>query len=166
MKKRLRLGLVSIALLTTTTAFGIETGETAPQFSLPKLSDNTPIALTDYADKVIYLDFWASWCAPCRTSFPLLNGLFKKYRNQGLEVVAINLDEDPEAAQRFIKEFPVDFTVLRDAAGEWAETYRIESMPTSFIIDRSGAVQLVHSGFAKADIDELEHTIISLLKRK
>ncbi len=146
-----------------TSASGAEIGDIAPPFTLPALTDNHPVALEQFHNKVIYLDFWASWCAPCRTSFPLLNDLYLKYQAQGFEVIAINLDEDPEAAQKFLTEFQVSFTTLRDAEGQWAETYGVESMPTSFLIDRNGVVQRVHQGFAKADIDELEAKVNALL---
>ena len=121
--------------------------------------------MTQFSNKVIYLDFWASWCAPCRTSFPLLNALYQKYQQQGFEVVAVNLDEDLDDAKKFLVEYPVAFTVLRDEPGEWAETYDVESMPTSFIIDKHGTIQRVHNGFAKADIDEIENKIVSLINQ-
>jgi peroxiredoxin len=78
-------------------------------------------------------------------------------------VIAINLDEDEASAQQFIKEVPVDFTVLYDGKGEWADQYVIESMPTSFIIDKKGRVQKVHQGFTSTDITDIEHTLLSLL---
>ena len=146
-----------------TTASSTEVGDKAPLFSLPSLNNNQPVALAQFANQVVYLDFWASWCAPCRTSFPLLNELYQKYQKQGFEVVAVNLDEDPEAAQKFLTEFQVAFTTVRDAEGQWAENYEIESMPTSFIIDRQGVVQRVHQGFTKADIEELEMKVTELL---
>ena len=139
-------------------------GAPAPAFSLPNLQSQQPTALSQFAGKVIYLDFWASWCAPCRTSFPLLESLYKKHGANGFEVVAINLDEESGDAQRFLKDYPVSFTILRDADGQWANTYGVESMPTSFIIDKKGVVQLIHNGFAKADVEELEAKIVELLK--
>jgi thiol-disulfide isomerase/thioredoxin len=143
-----------------------EVGQPAPQFTLPALADDKPVSLKQYAGKVIYLDFWASWCAPCRTSFPLLNKLHEKLKAQGFEVVAVNMDEDKASAEKFLKELPVSFTVLRDPKGEWADKFVIESMPTSFIIDKQGVIQNIHRGFTSDDINELEHKIVELLGKK
>ncbi|MEY4768300.1 MAG: hypothetical protein RL637_939 [Pseudomonadota bacterium] len=142
-----------------------EVGQAAPQFTLPTLEKEQATGLKQFAGKVVYLDFWASWCGPCRTSFPLLNKLHEKLKAQGFEVVAINLDEDKAKAEKFISEFKVGFTVLRDAKGEWADKYVVESMPTSFIIDKQGVVQHIHHGFVSNDIVDLEARIQSLLKK-
>lgn len=161
--------LVAITLLFTCINFSAsasEVGQPAPEFTLPSLLDDKPVSLKQYAGKVIYLDFWASWCAPCRTSFPLLNKLHQKLKDQGFEVVAVNMDEDKANAEKFLKELPVSFTVLRDAKGEWADKYVIESMPTSFIIDKQGVIQNIHKGFASNDINELEQKIVQLLAKK
>jgi thiol-disulfide isomerase/thioredoxin len=143
-----------------------EVGQPAPEFTLPTLQADQPTSLKQFAGKVIYLDFWASWCAPCRTSFPLLNKLYEKLKAQGFEVVGVNLDEDKAAAEKFLQEFPVSFTVLRDAKGEWADKFVVESMPTSFILDRKGVVQKIHNGFTSDDIKELEEKITQLLAEK
>ncbi|MEI7840603.1 MAG: TlpA disulfide reductase family protein [Methylococcaceae bacterium] len=148
------------------TANATEVGQPAPQFTLPTLKTDSPTPLKQFAGKVIYLDFWASWCAPCKTSFPLLNKLHQKLKAQGFEVVAINLDEDKTLGEKFLQEVPVDFTVLRDAKGEWADQYVVESMPTSFIIDKNGIVQKIHHGFVSDDIKELEAKITELLAKK
>lgn len=143
-----------------------EVGQSAPQFTLPTLKNDAPTALKQFAGKVVYLDFWASWCAPCKTSFPLLNKLHAKLKAQGFEVVAVNLDEDKTLAEKFLQEVPVEFSVLRDAKGEWADQYVVDSMPTSFIIDRNGIVQKIHHGFTSDDIKEIEIKITELLAKK
>ena len=148
------------------TANATEVGQPAPQFTLPTLKTDSPIALKQFAGKVVYLDFWASWCAPCKTSFPLLNKLHTKLKEQGFEVVAVNLDENKLLGEKFLQEVPVDFTVLRDEKGEWADKYVVESMPTSFIIDKNGVVQKIHHGFSSDDIKELEAKITELLAKK
>jgi len=141
-----------------------EVGEKAPVFSLPKINNQTVVNLQQFAGKVVYLDFWASWCAPCRTSFPIMDNIYQQYRDQGFEVVAINLDEEVASAERFLHNNPVSFTVLRDAEGGWADQYQIESMPTSFMIDRKGVIRYVHQGFSKSDKTELSAKIAQLLK--
>ncbi len=152
-----------LAAICTFNVNATEISEPAPQFTLPALQQDQPVTLKAFAGKVVYLDFWASWCAPCRTSFPLLNALHKRLKAQGFEVIAINLDEDKTKAEQFVKEIPVDFTVLRDGKGEWADRYVVESMPTSFIIDKQGIVQHIHHGFSGDDINGLEQKIASLL---
>jgi thiol-disulfide isomerase/thioredoxin len=169
MKLNKNLCFIVFAIITATTYFNAhatEVGQPAPQFTLPTLQQDQQTSLKQYAGKVVYLDFWASWCAPCRTSFPLLTKLHEKLKAQGFEVVGINLDEDKANAEKFLKEFPVGFTVLRDAKGEWADQFVVESMPTSFIIDKQGVVQNIHHGFASADINELEAKITKLLAQK
>ena len=147
-------------------AKAVEAGQPAPPFTLPSLLQNRETNLQQFKGKVVYLDFWASWCAPCRISFPLLNKLHQKLKSQDFEVVAINLDEEKDKAEKFLKEIPVDFTVLRDADGKWSDQYVVESMPTSFIIDRNGVVQMIHHGFTSDDITGIENKITELLASK
>lgn len=146
-------------------AYATEVGQSAPQFTLPTLKTDSSTSLKQFAGKVVYVDFWASWCAPCKTSFPLLNKLHQKLKAQGFEVVAINLDEDKTNGEKFLQEVPVDFTVLRDAKGEWADQYVVDSMPTSFILDKNGVVQKIHHGFVSEDIKEIEAKVLELLKK-
>lgn len=163
-KKRTAPIALTLALsLCSFAAEAVDVGQPAPEFTLPTLLQDQPTALKQYAGKVVYLDFWASWCAPCRTSFPLLNKLYEKLKGKGFEVVGVNVDEDKGNAEKFLKEFPVSFTVLRDATGEWPDKYVVESMPTSFIIDKKGVVQKIHHGFTSGDITELEEKITELL---
>jgi thiol-disulfide isomerase/thioredoxin len=169
MKMNKKLTSLTFAILASAgclTAHATDVGQPAPEFTLPTLQQDQPTSLKQFAGKVIYLDFWASWCAPCRTSFPLLNKMHEKLKAQGFEVVGINLDEDKAAAEKFLKDFPVTFTVLRDAKGEWADKFVVESMPTSFIIDKKGVVQNIHHGFASDDIKELEEKVTKLLADK
>jgi thiol-disulfide isomerase/thioredoxin len=147
-------------------ASAVDVGQPAPQFTLPSLKNDQPVDLQQYNGKVVYLDFWASWCAPCRVSFPLLNTLHQKLKSQGFEVVAVNLDEKKANADKFLQEIPVDFTVLHDSDGSWSDKYVVESMPTSFIIDKHGVVQLIHHGFTSEDIGSLEQKITALLAEK
>lgn len=166
--KHNKQSLIALALVISATCFtanATEVGQAAPQFTLPTLQGDQPTSLKQFEGKVVYVDFWASWCAPCRTSFPLLNKLHEKLKSKGFEVVGINLDEDKANAEKFLKEFPVGFTVLRDAKGEWADQFVVESMPTSFILDKQGVVQLIHHGFTSNDVKELEEKITSLLAK-
>jgi thiol-disulfide isomerase/thioredoxin len=159
--KNLILGLPLMVL--SYSVLAVELNSSAPSFSLPSIKTAKQINLADYQGKVVYLDFWASWCVPCRVSFPILNGLYQSYHQQGFEVVGINLDEEPEAALRFLKDNPVDFSVLRDIQGDVPKSYQVEAMPTSFLIDKKGLVRHIHTGFSRADEAELKQKIQMLL---
>src|SRR5689334_15263568 len=97
--------------------------------------------------QVILLDFWASWCGPCKTSFPAMEALTKEYAGQGLTVIAVSVDEKRENMQQFLESAKVSFTVVRDAKQKLVTAADIRSMPTSFLIDRCGKIRFVHAGF-------------------
>ncbi|SJM90464.1 TlpA family protein disulfide reductase [Crenothrix polyspora] len=142
-----------------------ELGNPAPQFILPTLQQDHSVALKDKLGKVIYLDFWASWCAPCRSYFPLLNVLHEKLKAQAFEVIAISLDDNKAKAEKFLTDIPVSFSVLHDSDGEWSDQYVIESMPTAFIIDQQGIVQHIQQGFSVLDMNAIETKITELLAK-
>jgi len=158
-----KIAITGLLLGFNFSAFAADIGKPAPDFSLPNIASTTLSSLSQYRGQVIYLDFWASWCPPCRTSFPLLETLYKKHNKSGFVVVAINMDEEVEAMARFLKLYPASFDILRDPEGEWADTYAVEAMPTSFIIDKTGVIRHIHSGFSKSDIVDIEVKITELL---
>ncbi|MEC8443552.1 MAG: TlpA disulfide reductase family protein [Pseudomonadota bacterium] len=158
-------------LLLTSPAQAAEknTAMTAPDFTLPLLTtntsgenDNAPVSLSSYRGKVVYLDFWASWCAPCRVSLPALDTLYKDYQSQGFEVVAVNLDETTEEATAFLNDIPVSYTQLFDNDGV-ASTYQVRGMPTAYLIDRNGHLHSQHVGFNSNDLPQLRREIETLL---
>jgi thiol-disulfide isomerase/thioredoxin len=155
------LGLTLASLPAT----AVEPGAPAPSFDLPKAEG--AVRLGDLRGKVVYLDFWASWCGPCKQSFPWLNDMQSKYRAQGLEVVAVNLDAKGEDARRFLAETPAAFTVAFDAAGATPKAYAIKGMPSSVLIGADGKVIAQHAGFREGDRDKLEEQIrVALGARK
>lgn len=137
--------------------------ETAPNFALP--TDHGTLKLADLKGKVVYLDFWASWCPPCRKSFPWMNEMEQRYGRHGLTVVAINLDKDRDLAAKFLSEVPADFTIAYDSEGSVADSYHVPGMPSSFIIDRNGKIQSIHIGFREEDTSALEDTLRTALRR-
>ncbi|WP_396589213.1 TlpA disulfide reductase family protein [Bermanella sp. R86510] len=155
--------LVLTSLCLAGTAYGIEKGQSAPAFSLPLLSNGKVVNLKQYRGKVVYLDFWASWCGPCRQSLPLLNDLRNDLKQKGFEVLAVNLDEEKAAAQGFLDRFPVDYPILLDPEGGVAMQYELPGMPTSFILDKKGRIQFVHIGFKPGDMKSIESQVKSLL---
>jgi thiol-disulfide isomerase/thioredoxin len=122
-----------------------------------------PLDLDALRGRVVYLDFWASWCTPCRQSFPWMESLRKTYQDQGLAVVAVNLDRDRTDADRFLKQFHPGFEVLFDPQGSSAGQFKITGMPTSLLIDRRGAVRYMHVGFWPADAQAATQQIRELL---
>ncbi|MBL4797979.1 MAG: TlpA family protein disulfide reductase [Oleispira sp.] len=164
--KPLAIASSLVLALNTSSAFAVSVGDKAPDFKIPRLESKGMISLKQYRGKVVYVDFWASWCGPCRQSLPALNSIRKEFRKKGFEVIAINLDEERDDAMEFLKEFPVAFPTARDTSGEVPEAYGLVGMPTAYLIDRKGYVQLVHEGFKKSDIEELKQKISTLLKQK
>lgn len=107
----------------------------------------TDLDLSAYKGKVVYLDFWASWCNPCRQSFPWMNEIQQRYGADGLVVLAVNVDHDRAAADDFLQSFAPGFKVLFDPHGTIARQYSLKDMPTSVLIGRDGRIHYVHNGF-------------------
>lgn len=112
---------------------------------------------------VVWVDFWASWCAPCRRSFPWMNAMHRKYAGEGLSIIGVNLDKERELADEFLAETPADFGLHFDPAGALAEAFDVQAMPSSFMLDRDGNVLAAHYGFRLADTDEYERSLRTAL---
>lgn len=112
---------------------------------------------------VVYVDFWASWCIPCRKSFPWMNELQKKYQSQGLKIISINLDHNKTLAIQFLDQNPANFPIIYDSKGLIAKKYKIRGMPSSLIIDRHGRFINMHTGFNKEKSLVYEQELINLL---
>lgn len=129
-------------------------------------ADVPELDLSAYRGKLVYLDFWASWCTPCRQSFPWLADLQSRYGSQSLVVVAVNLDADRNKAERFLNDLPANFSILYDPTGKIASDYKVKAMPSSFLIDRTGHVRYEHHGFSPKQISDYEDQITALLEEK
>jgi len=123
----------------------------------------TPVDLADFKGKLTYVDFWASWCGPCRQSFPWMNEMQAKYGARGLQVVGINLDRKRDDAERFLAELPATFTIAFDAAGDSAKRFGVKGMPTSVLIGPDGKVLYMHTGFRNEERAQLEGRITAAL---
>lgn len=137
--------------------------DSAPNFKLPTSSGE--LSLDQFKGKVVYLDFWASWCSPCRKSFPWMNELQKRYGDQGFSVIAVNLDKKRELAAQFLAEHSVIFPVAYDAKGDSADQYKVQAMPSSYLIGRDLTIQSKHLGFRDQDKAKLENAIEQLLAK-
>jgi thiol-disulfide isomerase/thioredoxin len=143
----------------------------APAFTLPLLTmAGKKASLSQQNGKVIYLDFWASWCGPCQQSLPLLNKMRKqlqsKYGKNRFEVLAVNLDEQPQDGRDFLARYPVTYPVLSDPKGATPEKYNLQGMPTAFMIDAQGRIAKVHTGFRKSDMAEIQQQLTTLIKEE
>ncbi|MEO8849120.1 MAG: TlpA disulfide reductase family protein [Casimicrobiaceae bacterium] len=139
-------------------------GAPAPAFALPDRDAQT-VSLAALRGHVVYVDFWASWCGPCRKSFPWMNAMQQKYGAQGLRIVAVNVDKRRSDADKFLAQVPAQFTTVFDATGGAPAAYAVQAMPSSVLVDAAGNVSLVEEGFRDERRDELEAHIRALLPR-
>jgi thiol-disulfide isomerase/thioredoxin len=137
----------------------------APALGLHR-ADGSIVQLADYRGKVVLVDFWASWCVPCKASFPALDALYQRERDRGLEVMAVNVDEQRKAADAFLAARPHLMPVLFDPKGEAAQAFKIQGMPSSILIDRSGHIRFTHMGYSAKVFDSYLQEINQLLLEK
>jgi thiol-disulfide isomerase/thioredoxin len=124
---------------------------------------DTTLNLTQYQGKVVVLDFWASWCVPCRRSFPWMNSMQEKYGDDGLVIIGVNMDSDATEADSFLQNYPAEFEIIYDPDGGLAREYEVIAMPTSYIIGRDGEVITRHLGFKVKRQDEYEAVLMESL---
>jgi thiol-disulfide isomerase/thioredoxin len=118
--------------------------------------------ISEYKGKVVYLDFWASWCIPCRKSFPWMNQMRQNYSEKDLVIIAINLDKKRALANDFLQDYSANFNIIYDPKGSIAKYYQIKGMPSSIIFDRHGKARFAHTGFFTESIPEYEQQIRQL----
>lgn len=139
-------------------------GQPAPEFLLPSLDPtNDPVQLRDHRGKVVYLDFWSSWCAPCRRAMPYLDELRSRFSREDFEVVGINVDPIIEDARRFLEQVPVSYPVASDPEGRIADRFGIAVLPAVVVIDRSGTVRAMLRGGAVEERDGLRERLTKLI---
>jgi len=149
------------SIIISTAFFNYAMADKAADFSLQ--GDESVISLADYKGKVVYLDFWASWCVPCRQSFPFMNTMHEKYSDDGLKVIAINLDTERDKAKRFLKIIPANFTIAYDPAGTVPELYKLSVVPSLYLINGDGEIVYKHAGFRNSQSEKLESEIRRVL---
>ena len=137
-------------------------GKPAPAFELEMIGSRLPVALGDYRGRVVLMDFWASWCAPCKKSLPELADLASRF--PGLRVLAVNIDDKRENALAFMRDAGVDLTVLYDGDKEVVARYDVAEMPTAVLIDRQGVVREVFAGYTEADIPDIVTAVRDVLE--
>ncbi len=157
--------LIGLSLLFAgSTALAIEEGDKVPDFNIASIyADKPNIKLSELEGKTLYIDFWASWCAPCVLSLPLYNEMYHKYKDQGLEVIAINVDNPIEDGLDFLLDTPLDFLIPQDPEGDAAEMFGVIGMPSSYLIAPDGTVKMVHMGFRNGDMELIEEEVVKVL---
>ena len=161
--KNLTLGLlVTVFAATSLASSGLE-GRPAPDFAL-KSSTGENLRLSEYRGDVVMINFWATWCGPCRQEMPLLDELYTRYERVGFNLLGVNIDDDSRRAMQMIEELGVNFPVLFDARKEVSKLYEVEAMPVTVLIDREGNVRHVHHGYKPGYEDAYLDQVRSLLR--
>jgi peroxiredoxin len=152
-----------IALLVPFAAGAAEEGKPAPDFTL-KSSTGKNLKLSEMTGNVVLINFWASWCGPCRQEMPLLNALHDKYAPLGFSVLGVNVEENADAARGFLKDFPVNFPVLLDSANQVSKQYEVLAMPTTVVVDRDGKIRYLHKGYQSGDEAKYQEMVKKLVR--
>ncbi len=147
-----------------TTALAVEPGKKAPDFRAEKLEGDGTLGLSDYKGKVIYLDFWASWCAPCLKAVPAIEELRKEFPASKFQVLAVNVDKKTKKALKFLARHPVGYPSVADPKGDIPGRFGVEAMPSSYLIDQKGVVRYVHKGFRDGDLEEIRNEVKRILR--
>ncbi|MBC8021618.1 MAG: TlpA family protein disulfide reductase [Burkholderiales bacterium] len=157
--------LAGLATFLSTHAAAVEAGMPAPALSMAALEASAPaITMAGLKGSVVYVDFWASWCVPCRLSMPALDELYRRNKSRGFAVVGVNKDATPADARRFLAKVPVTFPLVQDAADAAARGFDVKAMPSGYLVDRKGVVRHVHRGFTAETGATLAREIDLLLK--
>jgi peroxiredoxin len=161
--KNLTLGLlITVFAATSLASSGLE-GQVAPDFAL-KSSSGENLRLSEYRGDVVMINFWATWCGPCRQEMPLLDELYTRYERVGFSLLGVNIDDDSRRAMQMIEDLGVSFPVLFDARKEVSELYEVEAMPVTVLVDREGNVRHVHHGYKPGYEDKYLDQVRSLLR--
>jgi peroxiredoxin len=161
--KNLTLGLLfTVFAVTSLASSGLE-GQVAPDFAL-KSSTGENLRLSEYRGNVVMINFWATWCGPCRQEMPLLDELYTRYERVGFSLLGVNIDDDSRRAMQMIEDLGVSFPVLFDARKEVSKLYEVEAMPVTVLVDREGNVRYVHHGYKPGYEDKYLDQVRSLLR--
>lgn len=161
--KSIVLGALFTAFTATTLASSGLTGQQAPDFAL-KSSTGENLRLSEYRGDVVMINFWATWCGPCRQEMPLLDDLYARYERVGFTLLGVNIDDDSRRAMQMIDELGVNFPVLFDASKNVSKLYDVQAMPVTVLVDREGTVRHIHHGYKPGYEDKYLTEIRSLLR--
>ena len=161
--KNILLGLVFGVFVATSLAASDLAGQSAPDFAL-KSSNGENLRLSEYRGDVVMVNFWATWCGPCRQEMPLLDELYTRYERVGFSLLGVNIDDNSSKAMNMVAELGVSFPVLFDSRKEVSKLYEVDAMPVTLLIDREGTVRYVHQGYKPGYEEKYLDQIRSLLR--
>lgn len=155
--------VLAIGVLVVMLPMASQAATPAPDFTLKSRSGEN-VRLEDMRGQVVMLNFWASWCGPCRQEMPLMDDLYEQYKDLGFTILAVNVDENREEALRFLDKVPVSYPILYDPESRVSELYEVQAMPTTVMIDRSGNARYLHHGYQSGYEDDYERQIRELVR--
>ncbi|HZF16238.1 MAG TPA: TlpA disulfide reductase family protein [Steroidobacteraceae bacterium] len=156
-------GLVAGLLLAAAAIAGGSASKPAPNFTLANRAGGQ-MSLAKLKGQVVMINFWASWCGPCRQEMPLLDQMYKKYKPLGFTLVGVNVEPDSTDAEGYLRKTPVTYPILLDKENKVSSLYEVSAMPSSVIVDRKGRVRYVHHGYKPGDENEFLNQIRTLVK--
>ncbi|MBU3006243.1 TlpA disulfide reductase family protein [Paraglaciecola arctica] len=157
----IRLSTLFFVVAVSSLSLSFAQQKLAPDFVISNAE--LPSKLSELKGQVVYLDFWASWCKPCRKSFPWMNQMQQKYADRGLQVIAINLDTDAALAKLFLEKVPTQIPIVYDPEGNIASDYQLLGMPSSYLVDKKGNIRFSHKGFFSRNKPLYEQELVLLL---
>lgn len=157
------LGAAVLMLAVSAPAMALSSNEPAPDFTL-KSNSGGNVKLSELRGQVVMVNFWASWCGPCRQEMPLLDALHQRYKDLGFTVLGVNVEEDPAAARSLLEEVPVTFPILFDSNNRVSEAYEVDAMPSTVIVDRDGKVRYIHKGYVPGDENKYQEVVRALIR--
>lgn len=160
-----RISYMFAAMLLATVAVAGSNSGPAPDFSLQSL-DGSTVRLSDLKGQVVLINFWATWCAPCREEMPLLDAIYQKYNRLGVELLGINVEDDASGARKYLNETPVTFPILFDPDGRVSKQYQVKAMPSTILVDRHGNVRHIHYGYKPGYENDYQDQIRALVREK
>ena len=160
---RNRIAVIVAVLTLSLPALAGPTGGPAPTFTLASRAGRD-VSLAQYKGQVVMLNFWASWCGPCRQEMPLLESIYRKYGKMGFTMIGVNVEPDSNAANEWLKATPVSFPILYDRDSKVSKLFDVAGMPSSVIIDRTGKLRVLHRGYKPGDENEYLDSIRSLIR--
>ena len=159
---RNRIATLAAVLMLALPAWAAAGDVHAPDFTLQSLDGKT-VTLGQYKGDVVMINFWASWCGPCRQEMPLLDDIYKQYKDMGFVLLGVNVEPDVRSANGWLSKTPVSYPILSDPKSAVSQLYQVQAMPTTVIIDRQGVVRYVHNGYLPGDENQYMNSIRALI---
>jgi len=164
LKINLKLAVITFLLAFSTSAMASDAGQ-APDFTLTD-RDGEIVSLSALRGKVVLINFWATWCGPCRTEMPLLEALYKRYESLGFELLGVNVEENSRDADTFLRDSPVTFPILYDPKNQVSQLFDVAAMPSTVLVDREGNVRFLHHGYQEGYENTYQDQIRALIRER